>query len=142
MKELSLNVLDIAMNSVKAKASLIQIHITEDDAPVEDRCYSEDAEHRLCRKEPLRGCYKKHLRNNDNCSAGHRVPLLPEVSGSGYRAFRTYSRLIKKQIKLFRAAIKYRRPFFVCKQFNKNQRYELKDLTKDRKWCKIYLYVS
>ena len=31
MKELSLNVLDIAMNSVKAKASLIQIHITEDD---------------------------------------------------------------------------------------------------------------
>ena len=32
MKELSLNVLDIAMNSVKAKATLIQIHITEDDA--------------------------------------------------------------------------------------------------------------
>ena len=31
MKELSLNVLDIAMNSVKAKATLIQIHITEDD---------------------------------------------------------------------------------------------------------------
>lgn len=32
MKELSLNVLDIAMNSVKAKATQIQIHITEDDA--------------------------------------------------------------------------------------------------------------
>lgn len=32
MKELSLNVLDIAMNSVKAKATLINIHITEDDA--------------------------------------------------------------------------------------------------------------
>lgn len=31
MKELSLNVLDIAMNSVKAKATLINIHITEDD---------------------------------------------------------------------------------------------------------------
>lgn len=31
MKELSLNVLDIAMNSVKAKATLISIHITEDD---------------------------------------------------------------------------------------------------------------
>ncbi len=31
MKELSLNVLDIAMNSVKAKATLIGIHITEDD---------------------------------------------------------------------------------------------------------------
>ena len=31
MKELSLNVLDIAMNSVKAKATLIQIHITEDE---------------------------------------------------------------------------------------------------------------
>lgn len=31
MKELSLNVLDIAMNSVKAKASLINIHITEDE---------------------------------------------------------------------------------------------------------------
>ncbi|MBQ4274752.1 MAG: sensor histidine kinase, partial [Clostridia bacterium] len=31
MKELSLNVLDITMNSVKAKATLINIHITEDD---------------------------------------------------------------------------------------------------------------
>ena len=31
MKELSLNVLDIAMNSVKAKATLINIHITEND---------------------------------------------------------------------------------------------------------------
>ena len=31
MKELSLNVLDIAMNSVKAKANLISIHINEDD---------------------------------------------------------------------------------------------------------------
>ena len=31
MKELSLNVLDIAMNSVKAKATLVQIHITEDE---------------------------------------------------------------------------------------------------------------
>ena len=31
MKELSLNVLDIAMNSIKAKATLINIHITEDD---------------------------------------------------------------------------------------------------------------
>ena len=31
MKELSLNVLDIAMNSVKAKATLINIHISEDD---------------------------------------------------------------------------------------------------------------
>ena len=31
MKELSLNVLDIAMNSVKAKATLINIHITEDE---------------------------------------------------------------------------------------------------------------
>ena len=31
MKELSLNVLDIAMNSVKAKATLINIHIFEDD---------------------------------------------------------------------------------------------------------------
>ena len=31
MKELSLNVLDIAMNSVKAKATLINILITEDD---------------------------------------------------------------------------------------------------------------
>ena len=31
MKELSLNVLDIAMNSVKAKATLINIHITEDN---------------------------------------------------------------------------------------------------------------
>lgn len=31
MKELSLNVLDIAMNSVKAKASLIEITITETD---------------------------------------------------------------------------------------------------------------
>ena len=31
MKELSLNVLDIVMNSVKAKATLINIHITEDD---------------------------------------------------------------------------------------------------------------
>ena len=31
MKELSLNVLDIAMNSVKAKATLIGIHITEND---------------------------------------------------------------------------------------------------------------
>ena len=31
MKELSLNVLDIAMNSVKANATLINIHITEDD---------------------------------------------------------------------------------------------------------------
>ena len=31
MKELSLNVLDIAMNSVKAKATLINIHIDEDD---------------------------------------------------------------------------------------------------------------
>ena len=31
MKELSLNVLDIAMNSVKAKATLIKIHINEDD---------------------------------------------------------------------------------------------------------------
>ncbi len=31
MKELSLNVLDIAMNSVKAKATLINIYITEDD---------------------------------------------------------------------------------------------------------------
>lgn len=32
MKELSLNVLDIAMNSVKAKSTLIKICITEDDA--------------------------------------------------------------------------------------------------------------
>ena len=31
MKELSLNVLDITMNSVKAGATLINIHITEDD---------------------------------------------------------------------------------------------------------------
>ena len=31
MKELSLNVLDIAMNSVKAKATLINIHITENE---------------------------------------------------------------------------------------------------------------
>ncbi len=31
MKELSLNVLDIAMNSLKAKATLINIHITEDN---------------------------------------------------------------------------------------------------------------
>jgi signal transduction histidine kinase len=31
MKELSLNVLDIAMNSVKARASLIEITITETD---------------------------------------------------------------------------------------------------------------
>ena len=31
MKELSLNVLDITMNSVKAKATLINIHIIEDD---------------------------------------------------------------------------------------------------------------
>ena len=31
MKELSLNVLDIAMNSVKAKASLIEITINETD---------------------------------------------------------------------------------------------------------------
>ena len=31
MKELSLNVLDITMNSVKAKATLINIHITEND---------------------------------------------------------------------------------------------------------------
>ncbi len=31
MKELSLNVLDIAMNSVKANATLIGIHITEND---------------------------------------------------------------------------------------------------------------
>ena len=31
MKELSLNVLDIAMNSVKAKATLIKIHIFEDE---------------------------------------------------------------------------------------------------------------
>ena len=31
MKELSLNVLDIAMNSVKARATLINIHITEDE---------------------------------------------------------------------------------------------------------------
>ena len=35
MKELSLNVLDIAMNSVKARATLIQIHITEDEELLE-----------------------------------------------------------------------------------------------------------
>lgn len=32
MKELSLNILDIVQNSIKAKASLVEIHIEEDDA--------------------------------------------------------------------------------------------------------------
>lgn len=73
MKELSLNILDIAENSVKAKATLVLIHITEDEELLtltiaDNGCGM--------REEILRGVIDPFYTTRTTRSVGLGIPLL------------------------------------------------------------------
>ncbi len=73
MKELSLNVLDIAENSVKAKATLVLIHISEDEELLTIRIADDGCG---MREEILRGVTDPFYTTRTTRSVGLGIPLL------------------------------------------------------------------